>query len=92
MSALPDPLARTLRAYCNVDALDLDGLRSYLASAKGREQADEFKAQLAAAIEGKILTPAEYERLTGEDFDSPEDLKKWLVQLWRELFGTTPPA
>jgi hypothetical protein len=47
---------------------------------------------LAAAIEGKILTPAEYERLTGEDFDSPEDLKKWLVQLWRELFGTTPPA
>lgn len=89
---VPDPLARTLRAYCNVDALDLPGLKAYLASPKGREYAAQFKQQLADALRGRILTPAEYEKLTGEDFDTRDDLTKWLAQLWVELFETPPPG
>lgn len=34
----------------------------------------------------KDISPEQYESLTGEDFDTQEELNSWLQELWNELF------
>ena len=94
-SAIDQPLAEFLKTYCNVDAPKaLNDLKTYVANPpteEGARRVDQFRSQLAAAIVSNNVTPKQYELLTGEDFDSLSDLKEWLNQLWRELFGDQSP-
>ena len=90
---VPDPLAQTLKTYCNFDAFTSefpDNMKAYLNDTRHPERATEFKRQLASAILFHTVSPAQYEALTLEDFDTPEDLEKWLRELWIYLYGDEP--
>lgn len=52
----------------------------------------EFKWHLADAILNHRFTPKEYERLTGADSDTPEDIVADLSELWQLLFKDEPIA
>ena len=87
--SVPEPLAEALRSYCNVNALDaIPRLRDFLRH--DEHYAARVRGQLADAILKRTISPAEYEELTGHDFDSPDDLDRWLRQLWTDLFGDGP--
>lgn len=89
-----DPLPYVLENYCNVNALSDDWaervmrLLKHSSGLPNREC--RFKQQLAEAILNRTITPAEYERLTDEDFDTPEDLETRLRELWFDVYGDEP--
>ncbi len=89
--SVPEPLADALRSYCNVDALDaIPRLGDFLRRKDRAREAALVRSQLAEAILRRTLSPEQYEELTGHDFDSPDELDRWLRQLWRDLFGDEP--
>lgn len=88
-------LRDTLRRHCNVNAFEedwVDTLRHELNSPKDPTRNALFRRQLADAIIHKTITPQEYRDLTGEDFDTQQDLENWLRELWLYLYGNAPIA
>lgn len=83
---IPNPLADLLKSYCNVNAVSISDLTQDLRTSINPEIAKKFRQQLADAISEKTISPEQYESLTGEDFDTQEDLNLWLQELWNELF------
>ena len=88
--SVPNPLASILERHLNVNAFIKNWpefIKAELAGRTDPNEANLFRNQLAEAILHKRMTPAQYEKLTGEDFDTPDDLNAWLRELWKELYG-----
>jgi hypothetical protein len=90
---VPEPLATILSLYFEVNSFTADwpaSLQSYLNDPASKERERLFRTQLAEAILHDTVTPQDYEKLTREDFDTPEDLRRWLKEVWRDLYGDRP--
>src|SRR3546814_983848 len=84
-------LKQRLANYCNVNAFDLAGLKEDLHGQDNVELNAIFRAQLREAIDAGILSTEDYERLTGEDFDTDDDLRDLLHGIFAYLYeGCTP--
>lgn len=85
---LPQPMRDILRRYCNIEAPEaLGSLKQMLARPELAPRAALFRDQLEQTIREAKVTPEEYEALTGEDFDSQQELLAWLRKLWGQLYG-----
>lgn len=79
-----------LHRHANVNAFSadwIDLLKAELFNPKFPEKAEVFRRSFAEIILREKLTPEKYELLTGEDFDTQEELNIWLRQLWQDIFG-----
>ena len=86
MSQVKEPLKTVLRKYCQVECYDPQLLREVIRTGQGFPYDVELlKKQLREAIDMKLITPQVYEELTDEDFDSQEELQRWLEVLWSEI-------
>ena len=91
---VPNPLASVLKRHCNVNGFVKDWpqfLVEELANHNNPEHAMAFKEQLFNAIVKRSIGIEEYEKLTGEDFDSEDALVAWLRELWIILYGDFEP-
>lgn len=91
--SVPEPLAHLMERQLNVNAFRKDWpelFKAELAGLTDPTAAAAFRNQLAEAILHNRMTPEQYEKLTGEDFDTPEDLNAWLRELWKLLYGEQP--
>ena len=82
-----------LHRHANVNAFTAnwsERLKRELFSPNFPDRATLFRRELAAAILHNTITPAEYERITGEDFDTQDELNQWLREIWRSVFGAAP--
>lgn len=82
-----------LHRHANANAFTADSinqLKRELFSPKFPERAQMFRREFAQVILQEKLTPVEYEQITGEDFDTQEELNIWLRELWRDIFGDIP--
>jgi hypothetical protein len=86
---VPDPLAKFLSTYCDVEALEMT---QSLSKALRDHQIPEgtavlFRKQFIEAIQGKILTPQQFEAITGDDeYTTSAELRDRLRELWSEIF------
>jgi hypothetical protein len=89
-------LEGVLRRHCNVNGFARDWpqkiVRELNAMKSPPDAAKIFREELAQAILNHTLSPQDYEALTDEDFDTPEELEDWLREFWRKLYGTDPIA
>ena len=86
MSQVKEPLKTVLRKYCQVECYDPQLLREVIRTGQGFPYDVELlKKQLREAIDMKLITPQVYEELKDEDFDSQEELQRWLEVLWSEI-------
>ncbi|MES9859418.1 MAG: hypothetical protein ABW157_12045 [Candidatus Thiodiazotropha sp. LLP2] len=84
--SIKEPLRTILRKYCHVECYDPQLIREVVSTGKGFPYDVELvKVQLREAIDKKLISPAEYEELTEEDFDSQDDLLVWLEEFLSEL-------
>ena len=93
---VPEPLASILEAYFNVNAYTSDWLESFQfvlsrPDSKSREREQQFRRQLADAVLHRSVTKEDYELLTGEDFDTQDDLQRRLEEVWKQLYGDKNP-
>lgn len=83
---LKEPLRSILINYYQVEAYDLEFIRAGINSGGGfSRDYDLFVVQLREAIDKNLIFLAEYERYTGQDFDSQEDLTAWLENIYSDL-------
>lgn len=75
-----------LAGYCNVNAFDLAGLKENLQDPDNADINAIFRAELREAIDGAALNVQEYEDLTGEDFDTDEDMRDLLRGIFAYLY------
>jgi hypothetical protein len=93
LKTIPEPLADVLQRHCNVNAFVKnwgERLRAELLDSRNVSKEDLFRSQLTEAIQYGTLTPEDYEDLTGEDFDTQEELQEWLCTIWREVYPDRP--
>lgn len=76
-----------LKTYCIVEAPAVDKLKKSVQSSIESERAKIFLNQSSGAITNNSITPEQYEKVTGEAFNTQEDLNKWLKELWYNVFG-----
>jgi hypothetical protein len=91
--AVPDPLGSVLKRHLNVNGRTADWPGEILSDLMGHRNPNQeanFRHQLADAILHDTMTPAQYEGLTREDFDTQQDLNAWLREVWRLLYGDRP--
>lgn len=87
---LSEQTQRILKNHFNVNSFDdcwIISLQRTLNNQNMPGRAELFKDELADMIMRNILAPKEYEELTGEDFDSPEELNQWLRTVWEKLYS-----
>ncbi|TQV74106.1 hypothetical protein FLL45_14715 [Aliikangiella marina] len=82
---IEEPLGRILDIYCDVNSLDL--VNNISENLKGYDEV-KLKQQLRDAIENDSISTKSYEIVTGEEYESQEDLKAWFVELWEIIFKT----
>jgi hypothetical protein len=94
----PDPDIKVFLEYSarmmNIEALFKDWEQHFVDSmAKLRVDSmkESFRRGFAKSLAGQ-LTPREYERQTGWDFDTPEEFHEHLQQLWHKFYGDADPA
>lgn len=86
MNKIAEPLRSILRDYYHVEVYDPDILRMDIGHGESYPyDSDLIKSQLREAIDLNLISLTEYEELTDEDFDSLEDLHKWLEEIYLEL-------
>lgn len=72
--------------YCIVEAPDIEKLKKFVQASIESERTILFRNQLADAIANNSITPVQYEKITGEAFDTQEDLNLWLKEIWYNVF------
>jgi len=87
---VPILFADTLRRHFNVNAFTKDWIEDLKRELSNTHRDVQFRSELADAILKDTITPAQYEHLTDEDFDTQEDLNKWLRSVWQDLYGDLP--
>jgi hypothetical protein len=85
--AISEPLKSILNDYCHVEwAEEISELPSDLERDDWAYNASVFKTQLREAIVKLNFSLEDYEKVTGEDFDSKEDLTCRLQGIWDIAF------
>ena len=89
----PEPLSEILGTYCDPNSFELvNELRGDLASMPP-ETARLFRQQLGDAIAHGTMSPTDYKRITTDnEYNTPEQLRAWLLELWELLYDDPPPA
>lgn len=93
VSSVPELFASVARRHFHVEVMGSnwqENLRRELDHPGHPERSAQFRQQFAQAILNRTITPAQYEGLTGEEFDTPEDLEAGLRELWRGFYGDEP--
>ncbi len=87
MTKVPEPLKSILNDYCHVEwAEEMKELPHDIQREDWAYDASAFKSQLREAINHLGFSLEEYENVTGEDFDTEEDLVERLKGIWNISF------
>ena len=90
---IPDLLTKVLGDYWHVNSIDdnaASDIKRMLNSPKFPDRDATFCQQLSSAIREQFISPEEYERLTGEDLESREEVAGRLRELWRDIYDDRP--
>lgn len=79
-----EPLKKILSTYCDANAMELVNL---LPEKMKHYDIELVKSQLRSAIKGGTISIEEYERLTNDYYETEDELKEWLIELWEIIFG-----
>lgn len=92
MSKIPEPLKNILNDYCHVKwAEEMNELPNEIQKEDWPYDALVFKSQLREAIYHLGFSLEEYENVTGEDFDTEEELAERLKEIWSISFPGEEP-
>lgn len=87
MSNIAEPLKSILNDYCHVEwAEEMSELPNDLEKEDWAYDAQLFKSQLKSALTQSNFSLSDYEKVTGEDFDSEDELQERLKEIWNVAF------
>lgn len=70
---------------------DYDSLKKFLRHPNFPNREMEFKQQLVKAILKSTISPERYEKLTGHELETQEEVDEFLrTEIWQPLYGDEP--
>lgn len=78
------------QTYLDVNAFDLVALKDNLKKPGNETFADAFKSDLEVSISGEGLSQAEYEELTGDEFEDHAGYVAFLTAMHAFIFENGP--
>lgn len=79
-----------LETHCHVEYFtdDWESVKRFLNHPNFPDRNNQFKKQLADAITNSLISPADLEKLTAEEFETQEEVDKFLTnEIWQPLYG-----
>lgn len=71
--------------------LEINDVKKYLSNTNALHRNQEFKKEIAEAIINEALSPQQFEKLTGEEFETQKELSQFLINdIWKPLYGDEP--
>lgn len=82
-------LAHILRDFCHVEWYEVEELKAAVNSGSVKFDVELFRLELADCIMNYPAIPTdEINRLTGNEFQTQEEVRQWLDGIWRSVFGS----
>lgn len=89
---IAEPLRKILYTYCDVNAPEMVYSIADKTSGVSVEDLNLFKSQLINAIKNESISPEEYEKLTGDVYNSQEELQICLREIYSIVFDENSPV
>lgn len=90
MSGLPDPLKRALRNFCHVEWVEVRELRDLIKVGRIGYDVKLLEDQMDHYVESGDLPVEEINKLTSNEFESPEEAAEWLTKIRNVVFRGEP--
>jgi len=87
MTDLPEPLKVVLRDFCHVEWYEVGELSEAISNGVTKFDAKLFKNQLNELLASNSAPIQEINTLTGNEFESIEELRAWLTEIQYQVFG-----
>ena len=90
--ANPELLEHILKTRFYAEAVEnYDSLKRFLQHIDFPDREAELKQQLAEAISRSTINPKRYEKLTGHELETQEEINEFLkTDIWQPLYGDEP--
>lgn len=87
-------LDNVLSLYFHVNHnFDIDDVKRYLNNTNAPNRRIDFKNELAQSILNQSINPQKFEKLTGDDYETQEEVDEFLkTEIWQPLYGDEPIA
>ena len=82
-----EPIRRILRSFCHVEWYEVDELAVLIKSGRAKFNVDLLKSQFLHLIENSDGMASEINKITSNEFESDEEARAWVVEIYRALFG-----
>ena len=82
-------LEYVLGLYFHVNhGLDVEDAAKYVNNPNASFRKDQFKHELANAITNHLLSPQVFERITGDEYETQEEVDEFLKrEIWQPIYG-----
>lgn len=87
MQRIPEPLNVVLKDFCHVEWYEVDELAESITVGGVRFDVDAFKVQIAELLRSESMPIEEINALTGNEFESDDEVKAWLSEIHEKVFG-----
>lgn len=85
-------LEKVLGLYFHVNhGFGVEDVKEYLNNSTMPTRNNKFKYELACAISKHSINPQKFERLTGDDYETQQEVDEFLMrEIWQPLYGDEP--
>lgn len=86
MSELPEPIKSVLQDYCHIEWYEVDELADDVRTERQKFDVKKLKEQFESLISSSDGYVTQINQLTLNEFESEEDVKKWLKEIYSIVF------
>jgi len=87
-----DPLKRVIRDFLHVEWYEADALREKIKSRSIGADANLLRSQLDELLQAEQLPIDQLNALTANEFETTEDARNWLINVYRQIFPDENPV
>ncbi|WP_447585016.1 hypothetical protein [Pseudoxanthomonas mexicana] len=87
MTNLPEPLRVVLRDFCHVEWYEIDELAQLVESGGAKFDVAALEKQIEELLLSGSPPLCEINMLTANEFESGDELRTWLLEIRRRVFG-----
>lgn len=86
MENIQEPLKTILRDFCHVEWCEIDELARIIKNGITVFNASLLQKQMHELLQSSAIPLDELNRITANEFDSTEEAKKWLSEIFAHIF------
>ena len=87
MIAFEEPIGRVLKDFCHVEWYEVNELAALVDSGAAKFDVNALRQQFESLLSQPNGIAIQINKLTANEFDSDEEARVWLEDIYRKVFG-----